>query len=404
MDLLEDLIRSKMLGSNGKGSGNAVLYTEQSLTTEQQAQARANIGALTSSEIGTVFTLKGSVELVSNLPASGNTLGDAYYVSENSSEYVWMTSTFRPNGYWEELGKRTEHYTATWELEVTGAVFTWTCNRTYDQIYEAYSSGKQVAFAYDGQTVLATFVHEQGAADRFTAQFDATVNGDAYRCTVWIISGTGIASSETLSITPESVAAAIGDMTEAQTAQVLYDIGGTKVFIVTFTYSNTIWNTDKTLQQVYAAFQANYLVLFVYSTAIAIARIEDDGFTTVYRGQTVYNSSGGLAYNVDMQMINGIGNNVIFTVLDGTIKQNVSGSTPTITAAANTVYNCGELTSLTVDSFPESGKFWIWFTSGATPTTTVGIANFVAEANKKYRIFVEDGYAVYDSWSVGGGS
>lgn len=80
----------------------------------------------------------------------------------------------------------------------------------------------------------------------------------------------------------------------------------------------------------------------------------------------------------------------------------VSGTTPTITPAANTVYKCGELTSLTVSSFTASGKFWIWFTSGSTPTTTVGIANFVAEANKRYKITVEDGYATYDAWSVGG--
>lgn len=78
------------------------------------------------------------------------------------------------------------------------------------------------------------------------------------------------------------------------------------------------------------------------------------------------------------------------------------GSAVTITPAANTVYNCGELTSLTISSFPASGKFWIWFDSGATPTTTVGIANFAAEANKRYKITIEDGYATYDAWSVGG--
>lgn len=84
--------------------------------------------------------------------------------------------------------------------------------------------------------------------------------------------------------------------------------------------------------------------------------------------------------------------------------ETISGTTPTITPEANTIYQCGELSSLTVSSFPASGKFWIWFTSGATPTTTVGIANFVAKANKKYKITVENGYATYDSWSIGGGA
>ena len=78
----------------------------------------------------------------------------------------------------------------------------------------------------------------------------------------------------------------------------------------------------------------------------------------------------------------------------------VSGTTPSIAAEANHIYECGELTSLTVSSFPATGKFWIWFTSGATATTTTGISNFTAEANKVYRIFVENGYATYDSWAT----
>lgn len=76
----------------------------------------------------------------------------------------------------------------------------------------------------------------------------------------------------------------------------------------------------------------------------------------------------------------------------------VSGTTPTIEPQANTTYNCGELTSLTISNPLASGKYSIIFFSGATPTTTVGIENFVAEANKRYKIEVEDNYATYDSW------
>lgn len=76
----------------------------------------------------------------------------------------------------------------------------------------------------------------------------------------------------------------------------------------------------------------------------------------------------------------------------------VTGTTPTITPAPNTIYNCGELTSLTISNPPATGKYSIIFFSGATPTTTVGIANFTAEANKRYKIMVEGNYATYDSW------
>lgn len=76
----------------------------------------------------------------------------------------------------------------------------------------------------------------------------------------------------------------------------------------------------------------------------------------------------------------------------------VSGTTPTIEPQANTIYNCGELTSLTISNPPATGKYSIAFFSGATPTTTVGIEKFITEANKRYKIEVEDNYATYDSW------
>ena len=91
--------------SEGGDSSNAVLFTAQSLTTAQKAQARTNIGAISASDIGTVFTLKGSVATVADLPATGNEVGYVYYVEAVSAGYIWLTSTTYPNGYWEELGE-----------------------------------------------------------------------------------------------------------------------------------------------------------------------------------------------------------------------------------------------------------------------------------------------------------
>lgn len=102
--LLEALIAAKLSGSGG-GGGAAVLYTQQTLTDAQQEQARANIGAVSLDEIGTVFTLKGGVATVGDLPASGNSVGDVYYVEAVSAGYIWLTSSSQPNGYWEELGE-----------------------------------------------------------------------------------------------------------------------------------------------------------------------------------------------------------------------------------------------------------------------------------------------------------
>ena len=107
MNIMEALIAQKIIGGGGGGGGsaNAVLYTSQTLTEAQQAQARANIGAVSIEEIGTVFTLKGGVATVADLPASGNNVGDVYYVEAVSAGYIWLTSTSQPDGYWEELGE-----------------------------------------------------------------------------------------------------------------------------------------------------------------------------------------------------------------------------------------------------------------------------------------------------------
>ena len=84
----------------------------------------------------------------------------------------------------------------------------------------------------------------------------------------------------------------------------------------------------------------------------------------------------------------------------------VSGSTPTITPADNTIYKCGELTSLTISNPPATGAYSIVFTSGSTATTTtipatiLGLESFAAEANTLYEINVLDNRAVVGSWAV----
>lgn len=82
----------------------------------------------------------------------------------------------------------------------------------------------------------------------------------------------------------------------------------------------------------------------------------------------------------------------------------VSGAAPTIAAADNTIYECGELTSLTVSTIPASGDFIIRFTSGSTATTTnlpvtmVFPEAFASKANTRYEISVSNGYALAVGW------
>ena len=92
--------------------------------------------------------------------------------------------------------------------------------------------------------------------------------------------------------------------------------------------------------------------------------------------------------------------------LDAPIVITVSGTTPTITPENNTIYNCGEVASLTISNPPATGAYSIVFTSGSTATTTtipatiLGLEDFAAEANTLYEINVLDSRAVIGSWAV----
>ncbi len=83
-----------------------------------------------------------------------------------------------------------------------------------------------------------------------------------------------------------------------------------------------------------------------------------------------------------------------------------SETTASITPQNNTIYQFGELTSLTITNPPATGAYSIIFTSGATATTTVipntmlGLEDFAAEANTVYEINVLNNRAVVGSWAV----
>ena len=77
----------------------------------------------------------------------------------------------------------------------------------------------------------------------------------------------------------------------------------------------------------------------------------------------------------------------------------VAGTTPTIAAADNHAYTCGEVTSLTITG-GTTGEYIVVFTSGSTPTVLnlpqaledMMPDDFSVEANTKYEINVRDGW------------
>lgn len=96
-------------------------------------------------------------------------------------------------------------------------------------------------------------------------------------------------------------------------------------------------------------------------------------------------------------------------IVDGYSVVTVSGTSPTITAEANTMYVCGEVTSLSFTPCA-SGICDVRFTSGST-VTVLTIPNTVKfsgsfdptslETNKIYEINILDGiYGVVTSWEI----
>ena len=178
--------------------------------------------------------------------------------------------------------------------------------------------------------------------------------------------------------------------------------GGMELILVTFSYTEGLgFSCDKTLAEITAAKDAGKYVEGVYDGQYCpLVRLSNDA--AVFQRLA---SSSGVDMGVLMVGAKGVlGDFVRLALAEAEV--NVSGSDAVIYAQDNTIYQCGELTSLTIDSYPASGMFAIVFTSGATATTTtfpatiLGLEDFAAEANTTYEINVLDGRAVVGSWEV----
>lgn len=212
------------------------------------------------------------------------------------------------------------------------------------------------------------------------------------------------------SVTPASVASAIHGMSDEQAAQALADLGGGKPPCIVTITDDGGYVADKTYAEITAAHTAGLTVLFVVDLW-SIRAVSDE---VVYTGGMIYAylaMEDYLAGNVPLLSVVSISSANVVSVTNKRLAEaenivTVSGSTPTITPTANTIYKCGELSSLTVSNPPEIGAYSIVFTSGSTATTTtipatiLGLEDFVPEANTIYEINVLDNRALVAGWPV----
>ena len=267
------------------------------------------------SKFENIFTLRGVVAAVENLPASNNEIGDVYYVESVSAGYVWIETETSPNGYWEELG-------------------------------------------------------------------------------------------ETFTLTPAAVVSVTSSMTDQQASDTLGNIGGEpKRMIVTITSSGNTYSSDKTFAQIRAAVLDKKDVIIKYGSVIFT--LQENELSYVQFRSVFYNNSQEsyivstfTISSTDFISFNYTKVKGVSSIVTDTLSTNITLEN----AADNTIYEYGELASLTIVSISNPGDFIIRFTSGATATTTsfpVGMKfqeAFAAEANTRYEINCSNGYALAVGW------
>ena len=183
--------------------------------------------------------------------------------------------------------------------------------------------------------------------------------------------------------------------------------GAGGVFVVTFSYASSAWQTDHTFAEVEAAEAAGKTILFKIGEVMSSVVKATDGGETYYKGVAV--DSDRHMYSMWLSG-SGFPPDATVTIVElAKAKKNVNitGSTPSITPEGNTTYKCGEVSSLTISN-PPAEAWAVKFTSGSTATTltmpkSVKMPDgFQVAANTRYEINVDDeGYAVVgDQWKV----
>lgn len=179
------------------------------------------------------------------------------------------------------------------------------------------------------------------------------------------------------------------------------EYGADDVFVVTVNNTVTPITADKTYAEVQAAITAGKTVVYI---------------GTGWQATTIQPTSNAVyAYGIVLAANGPVLVILFHTSSSLTITQvplqeaptttAVTGSTPTIAICENNhIYECGEVTSLTVTDIDNPGSFILRFISGATATTTTLPAGmvfpeaFTPEINTRYEINCVDGYALAAGW------
>ena len=167
--------------------------SELSGDLDQEIQDRTTADAELSEEIasiqsqldslGNIFTLKGSVQTIADLPASNNHIGDVYYVVSESTGYVWIDDNGTER--WEQLGISVDlsNYVTQSDLEtgLSGKQNTLTAGTNISIIGDTISATQPDTSKFE--MLSGVSAPSSATAGAVGQKYHDTTKNDIYVCT-----------------------------------------------------------------------------------------------------------------------------------------------------------------------------------------------------------------------------
>lgn len=286
-------------------------------------------------------------------------------------------------------------------ITITESGGSYTSNRTFSQIVQAYNDGYALTLVTENGVALSPTDFGAGYI-----AFTSTIDSGYFEAVTYKIDSNGVTvNKKPVSKITIELELSSGNYVPVDTSLTLVDIYGfveagasVEALVGTERYPFVsgsqlacVFGKVSPLNQKYLKYAASGSTAFTYSETVIGGDGSSDAVT--YTAQTGKTAAEKLQARTNIQAA-------------GEIWETLSGTSITDLAAEDGYfYICSNtLTALTITSVPTNGAFTIRFASGST-ATTVTLPNsvtmpsgFAVEANKIYEINIADGMGVYTYW------
>lgn len=235
-------------------------------------------------------------------------------------------------------------------VEFTKSGNVYSCDQYYQDVYAQYQAGKKIIFTYGiYEQEAAHFPASGGGNAYFQADMVWKLSGDLIYCQFFLVDILGGNGYETvINTTPAGIVAATGQMTDDQAIYTCRNIGAVRSRTAAVDGAITIrdFGEDAAIIEIDSTTGHSRLLLEGEQSP----KVEICGLDVPTRDDAAATKG----------------------YVDGATVE-VSGVSPTIQAADNTLYLFSDaVTSITISSLPASGLFELVFLSDATATEIIG--------------------------------